>query len=129
VSSSVPFISVIDDDASVRAAILTLLRSMGYAAGSHDSAEAFLASQELDKASVIVTDIHMGVMSGIGLKKHLDTLGSTVPVIMISGKTDAAIEARATDSGAFCFLKKPFDTEDFIKCVERAINADRGGKA
>jgi FixJ family two-component response regulator len=126
---SIPFISVIDDDASVRGAILTLLRSMGYATGNHDSAEAFLASGELDKAQLIVTDIHMGGISGFDLKKHLDALGSTVPVIMITGKTDASIEARAMSIGAFCFLKKPFDSEDFIKCVERAINGDGCGKA
>jgi FixJ family two-component response regulator len=116
-----PFVSVIDDDASVRSATINLLRSMGYITGSHDSAEAFLQSGEADMAWVIVTDIHMGGMSGFDLKKHLDACGSAVPVIMITGKTEASIEARATDSGVWCFLKKPFDSEQFITCVESAI--------
>jgi FixJ family two-component response regulator len=116
-----PLISIIDDDASVRLAVLSLLRSFGLKGLAFDSAEAFLASGELEKTKLVITDIHMPGMSGIDLKRNLDARGSTVPVIMITAKTEVAVMERARACNPTCLLKKPFDSEEFITCVERAL--------
>ncbi|MFY0578256.1 response regulator [Cystobacter fuscus] len=118
---SAPLISVIDDDASVRLAVLSLLRSFGLKGLAFDSAEAFLESGELETTNLVITDIHMPGMSGIDLKRTLDARGSTVPVIMITAKLEAAVLQRARACNPSGLLKKPFDSEEFIACVERAL--------
>ncbi|MFY2557906.1 response regulator transcription factor [Corallococcus terminator] len=114
-------LSVVDDDASVRTAVVNLLRSYGWKALAFDSAEAFLESGELARTHLLITDIQMPGMSGIDLKRELDARGSTVPVIIITAKTDAAVLERAKACKPACLLRKPFDSEDFIACVERAL--------
>ncbi|MFE8596391.1 response regulator [Archangium violaceum] len=114
-------ISVVDDDTSVRTALLSLLRSLGLKGLAFDSAEAFLASGELEHTKLVITDIHMPGMSGIDLKRQLDARGSTVPVIMITAKTESAVLERARACNPSCLLKKPFDSDEFIACVERAL--------
>ncbi|WP_164018880.1 response regulator transcription factor [Pyxidicoccus trucidator] len=115
-------ISVVDDDVSVRLALVSLLRSLGLKGLAFDSAEAFLASGELPRMSLIITDIHMPGMSGIDLKRELDARGSTVPVIMITARDEAAVMEKAQACNPYCLLKKPFDSEEFVACVERALS-------
>ncbi|WP_224361234.1 response regulator transcription factor [Hyalangium versicolor] len=119
--SSQALISVIDDDASVRQAVISLLRSLGLKGLGFDSAEAFLESGELQSTRLVITDIHMPGMSGIDLKRELDAKGSTVPVIMITAKTEEAVLQRARASNPSYLLKKPFDSDEFVACVERAL--------
>jgi FixJ family two-component response regulator len=114
-------ISVIDDDASIVVAVVGLVRSLGYQASGHASANAFLASGEELSAGCIITDIQMPGMSGIELKQHLMHNQITTPVIMITARTEAALLASARSSGAFCLLGKPFEPNDLIYCLENAL--------
>lgn len=114
-------ISVIDDDPSIVSAISGLVRSLGYPASGHLSAEAFLVSGEVRSARCIITDIQMPGMSGIALKHHLTAMRVATPVIMITARTDVALLAGAESSGAFCIFGKPFDANDLIACLERAL--------
>lgn len=114
-------ISVIDDDPSIVSAITGLVRSLGYRASGHPSAEAFLTSGEVLSARCIITDIQMPGMNGIALKHHLTANSVAIPVIMITARTDAALLAGARSSGAFCVFGKPFDANDLIACLERAL--------
>ncbi|HVJ00570.1 MAG TPA: response regulator [Sphingomonas sp.] len=118
-----PLVSVIDDDASLRRAIMSLVRSAGYAASGHESAEAFLASNEAGRSACIVTDLQMSGMSGIDLKAELDNRVVETPVIMITARTEAPLLAQARASGAACLLRKPFEAEAFIECLDRALAA------
>lgn len=112
-------ISIIDDDDSLRSALVGLVRSLGYRASGFASAEDFLAAGQTSAA--IVTDIQMPGLSGIELKGRLVAQGSTVPVIMITARTEPELKERAFASGAFCVLKKPFAAEALIECLERAL--------
>ena len=114
-------ISVIDDDASIVLAVVGLVRSLGYRASGHASAEAFLASGEAYSTCCVITDIQMPGMSGIVLKQHLATNKILTPVIMITARTEAALLASARASGAFCLLGKPFEPNDLIRCLENAL--------
>ncbi len=116
-------VSVIDDDASLRRAIMSLVRSAGYAVSGHASAEAFLASGEPGRSACVITDIQMPGMSGIDLKVELDNRVLGTPVIMITARTEAPLLAEARASGAACLLRKPFEAATLMACLERALAA------
>ncbi|HEX3162374.1 MAG TPA: response regulator [Pseudolabrys sp.] len=113
-------ISVIDDDESFRTALVESLRSLGYGARGFASAEEFIAGNGESSGDCIVTDIHMSGMSGFDLKRLLAARGSTVPVIMITARAEHGLEAKAAASGAVCLLRKPFETDVLLDCLERA---------
>jgi FixJ family two-component response regulator len=116
-----PLIAIIDDDASLRVALIGLVRSLGYRADGFASAEAFLDGDTLHDSACIVTDIQMPGLSGIDLKQHLTEHGCLAPVIMITARTEPGLHERAAASGAMCVLRKPFATDDLVACIERAL--------
>ena len=118
-------ISVIDDDASVRAATNNLLGSHGYAVQMFASAEEFLQSAELD-SSCVIADVQMPAMSGLDLLKHMRALGNDAPFIFITAFPHESVRARALKAGAICFLAKPFAAPALISCVETALKRHRG---
>lgn len=116
-----PLISVIDDDDSMRSAVVALVRSAGYGARGFASAEDFLGCGAVEGFACIITDIQMPGMSGIELKEHLTASQRAVPVIMITGRHDPDLEGKAIASGATCFLRKPFDADALVRCLEQAL--------
>jgi FixJ family two-component response regulator len=114
-------ISIVDDDASMRDALVGLLRSLGYDARGFASAEDFLASDELERFSCAITDIQMPGMSGFELKRRLDDCHRDLPVIMITARSEPGLQEQAKFSGASYFLRKPFETEILIGCLEKAL--------
>jgi FixJ family two-component response regulator len=119
--STEPLIAVIDDDESMRGAVVALVRSSGYDARGFASAEEFLACQAVHSFTCIITDIQMPGMSGIELKHHLAASQYPMPVIMITARQDAGLEESAIASGAFGFLQKPFEADTLIDYLERAV--------
>jgi FixJ family two-component response regulator len=115
-------ISVIDDDESFRTALLGLLCSLGYEARGFTSAVEFINSGEEEACDCIITDFCMPKMSGLDLIQLLTARGSTVPVIMVTGRPEPGLEAKAAASGAVCLLRKPFEEDALIDYLERALN-------
>ena len=118
-----PLIAVIDDDESFRFALEALLRSYGYRVAGHSSATQFLTCRTGEAVHCIVTDIQMPGLTGLDLKKQLDRLGDATPVVMITARLEASVLANAEASGAICVLRKPFEGEALIKCLDRALAA------
>lgn len=118
-----PQVSIIDDDESLRGALVSLVRSFGYDAQGFDSAEQFLAAGGASGCDCIVTDIHMPGLSGIELKQQLTLADDTTPVIMITARSEPALRERARESGALCLLTKPFEANELIACIEQAFAA------
>jgi FixJ family two-component response regulator len=118
-------IAVVDDDASIRAATDSLLRSRGYAVFTFESGEDFLQSAELNGTSCVITDVRMPVMGGIELQAILRAQGSTVPFIFITAFPEGVVRTQALNGGATCFLNKPFDAPTLIKYVEIALSTHR----
>jgi FixJ family two-component response regulator len=120
-------ISVIDDDASVRAATDNLLSSHGYLVHTFASAEDFLQSTHLNHSSCVVADVQMPGMSGLELLTHMRAQGYNVPLIFITAFPEESVRDRALKAGAVGFLAKPFAAPALINCVETALTERRGG--
>ena len=124
--STLSVISVIDDDASVRAATNNLLSSHGYLVHTFASAEEFLRSARLNDSSCVIADVQMPAMNGLDLLTHLRAQGYAVPFVFITAFPEAGARARAMKAGAICFLAKPFAGPALINCVEAALNRHHG---
>jgi FixJ family two-component response regulator len=116
-------ISIIDDDPSVREATQSLIRSLGYDAQVFASAEEYLQSDKLNDSSCLITDLHMPGMSGTDLQDRLIADGYEIPIIFVTAYYEDRVRDRVMDAGAFGFLRKPFNDESLIACLDKALNA------
>lgn len=116
-------ISIIDDDPSVREATQSLIRSLGYDAQVFASAEEYLQSDNLTDSACLITDLHMPGMSGSDLQDRLIADGYQIPIIFVTAYYEDRIRDRVMDAGAFGFLRKPFNDESLIACLDRALHA------
>jgi CheY-like chemotaxis protein len=115
-------ISIVDDDESVGAAIKGLMRSAGFAAESFQSAADFLESSQLGQTSCLITDLHLGQMSGYEMYKRLVAFGMNIPTILITANDDDSIRQRALKAGVICYLIKPFSDNDLLSSVYSALS-------
>jgi FixJ family two-component response regulator len=116
-------IAVIDDDDSFRVALAESLSTFGFEVRGYASAEDFISANGQASCDLAVTDVHMPGMSGLDLARRLTNSGSKIPTILITARSEASLEARATAAGVACFLKKPFEIGELIKCIESALGA------
>jgi len=115
---------VVDDDEAVRGALALLLRSVGLKAMNFASGDAFLAALAPEWTGCVVLDIRMPGMSGLELHEKLVERGCTLPVIFITGHGDIAMAVRAMKSGAFDFIEKPFNDQDLLDRIHRALSSE-----
>ena len=116
-----PCITIVDDDPSVREAATNLFRSMGFVAVAFASAEDFLDSDALETTSCIVLDVQMPGMGGLNLQSHLAASGRHIPIVFVTGYPDVGVRDKAMQSGAVCFLTKPFNEDDLIDGLKSAL--------
>lgn len=116
-------IAIIDDDASVRTATASLVRSLGLEAGTFASAEAFLAAPRLRETACVITDVQMPGMSGIDLQAQLRASGSCLPMIFITAFPEERVRRQAIAAGAVGFFSKPFDGNEMIACIDGVLAA------
>lgn len=113
-------IAIVDDDDDVRVGLRSLLRSYGYVANAYDSALALLASGSLGDYHCIITDLQMPGMSGIELLEQLRREHNQLPLILMTAFPEAALRKRALQGGASCFLSKPFEANELLRCLNQA---------
>jgi FixJ family two-component response regulator len=123
--SSAPVISIVDDDESVRAAMSSLVRSLGYETCAFCSAEAFLTSPRLRDVSCLISDVQMAGMSGLELQDALAACRADIPVILISAFPEDRIRKRASAAGAVAFFSKPVDSHALIGCLAAVLREGR----
>ena len=117
---------LVDDDPSVRRALVRLLRSAGFAASSFGSAEDFLVSAGSDVVpSCLVVDLLMPGLSGLDLQDLMQQQGFDMPIIFISGRGDVGSGVRAMKGGAVDFLEKPVSEATLTEAVRRALDQHR----
>jgi len=116
-------VSIVDDDASIRAAMQSLIKSLGLVVFVFESAEDFLRSPRVDDSSCLITDVQMPGMSGLDLQDRLIARGSRIPIIFITAFPEQTIRSRAQAGGALGFLEKPFAGRTVIELVRQALAA------
>jgi FixJ family two-component response regulator len=114
-------VGVVDDDQSVRRGLRRLFRSAGYAAETFDSAEDYLARELFDGPTCLVLDVRMPGLNGLGLQKELEARGGCEQIIFITGHKDVPTATQAMKNGAVDFLLKPFDSDELIEAVKKAL--------
>lgn len=102
-------------------ALVGSLGSLGYTVRGYASAVEFIAGGGEGLCDCIITDLHMPGMNGLDLIQKLAAQGSKLPVIMVTGRPEHGLAAKAATSGAFCLLSKPFDTDTLIECIQKAL--------
>ena len=114
-------VAVIDDDESVRTALLELLKSVGLPARTFASAEEFLKSGLQQQTGCLIADIRMPGMSGLELQAKLNADRRRIPTIFITAHGDEKMRMQALRAGAVEFLAKPFDDEVLLESVRAAL--------
>jgi FixJ family two-component response regulator len=117
----IPVISIVDDDASVRIALGSLVRSMDLVACVFASGRDLLNSPQLRDTDCIIADIQMPEMSGLELQEALRARAINIPTIFVTAFADESVRKQALAGGAVGFLEKPFNGATIIACIERAI--------
>jgi len=116
------FVHIVDDDASFRTAVARRLKLAGYEVATYASAEHLLERLPSDSVlGCILLDVRIPGMSGPELQGRLSELGSTLPIIFLSGYPDIPTTVRTIKAGAVNFLTKPISSEELLRAIEQAI--------
>jgi len=116
---------VVDDDASLRASLENLLRSVGLRVAAFASAQEFLSSPRPDVPGCLVLDVRLPGLSGLELQQRLAAGDLAMPIIFITGHGDIPMSVQAMKAGAVEFLTKPFRDQDLLDAVHQALARDR----
>ncbi len=115
------FVYIVEDDAAVRDALVTLVQSVGLNAVPFDSADAFLEAVPRQRIACILTDICMPGTDGMTLQRVLNEKGITIPLIAISAHGDIAMAVEMVKRGAIDFIEKPFRNQVVLDCIREAL--------
>jgi FixJ family two-component response regulator len=121
-----PLIAIVDDDQPARESLRRLMRSHGYTVEAFPLAADFLASPRLDETACLISDVQMPGMTGVELYQRLIQAGQAIPTILITAFADDIAQARALKDGVVCYLRKPFDETDLMRCIRTAL--ERGNR-
>jgi FixJ family two-component response regulator len=117
-----PVVAAVDDDRRVRESIQSVLESAGYEAVVFSSAEEFLGSGVLSRATCVIADVRLPGIHGIELQLRIRQQSAQLPVIFITAHDDDDIRQQALRGGAVDFMLKPFDAAELLENIERAVN-------
>ena len=115
-------ILIVDDDADVRDSLRALLESAGFAVRDFDSPKKVLADPSVARGACLVADIRMPDMDGLQLQEELVKRQVAIPVIVVTGHGDVPLAVRAMKAGVVDFIEKPFDGEQMLQSVRRALS-------
>ncbi len=112
---------IVDDDPAVRDAVSWLMKTVSLPTRAFGFADEFLESLKTDPTGCVITDVRMPGMSGLDLQQKLVERYPNLPVIVITGHGDIEMAVRSMKSGAFDFIQKPFNDQELVDCVNKAI--------
>lgn len=116
---------VVDDDASIRNALKSLIRSVGLPVELFASAQELLQTKRPDVPSCLVLDIRLPGISGLDFQRKLTDANISIPIIFITGHGDIPMSVRAMKAGAVEFLTKPFRDQELLDAIQLALERDR----
>jgi len=117
-----PLVAIVDDDESMRDTTKDLLESAGFSAITFARAAGFLKSRRLNRVACLIADMRMGEMTGLELHQHLVASNHAIPTILMTAYPDERLRAQAMKANVVCYLAKPFETEELLNYVRRAIH-------
>jgi FixJ family two-component response regulator len=120
-----PIVFVIDDDAAIRGALKTLIRSVGLRVELFGSPREFLQQKLPDVPSCLVLDVRLPGKSGLDFQRELAEANIHIPIIFVTGHGDIPMSVRAMKAGAVEFLTKPFRDQDLLDAIQVGLERDR----
>ena len=120
---------VVDDDAGVRRALSRLIRSAGLDVVAMPSAQEFLTARRPECPACLVLDVRLPGLGGLDLQSRLGQDQQTIPIVFITGHGNVPTSVRAMKGGAVDFLQKPFQDQDLLAAVQRALALSRRARA
>jgi FixJ family two-component response regulator len=120
-------IAIVDDDHSVREALTSLVRSLGYVAMAFECAEDLLKSKRRRRVSCLIADVQMPGMTGVELHNRLVASGEPIPTVLITAFPDERSRERALQAGAIGYLTKPFSEDDLLACIRSTLGRREAG--
>ncbi len=114
-------VHVVDDDDAARESLGMLLEAAGFAVRTYASGTALLAALPALPGGCVVTDVRMPDLDGLELQRRIAASGASLPVIVMTGHGDVPIAVEALKAGAADFLEKPFDDEQIVRAVGKAL--------
>ncbi len=124
-SNDTPVVYVVDDDPSIREALVDLFLSVRTEAQAFESAQDLLDKADLKRPGCILLDVRLPGANGLDFQLHLEKLGNQMPIIFMTGHGDIPMTVRAMKAGAVDFLAKPFRDQDILDAVTVAFGKDR----
>jgi FixJ family two-component response regulator len=103
-------------------AITSLMEALGFATEAFPSAAEFLACHNIARTRCLITDVHMPLMNGLELHRHLMQSGRAIPTILITAYPDDNIRDQALSQGVVCYLQKPVDEDGLRRCIRAALD-------
>ena len=114
-------VSIVEDDQFFRESLRRLIKSQGYIVEAFSSAADFLGSSRLIETACVIADVNMPAMSGIELYRHLANAGYSIPTILVTAFPNDTDRVRALNDGIVCYLRKPINDEQLIRCLRAAL--------
>ncbi len=124
-----PTIFIVDDDPSVRESTKLMLEGVGFNVKTFASAQDFINAKVQEGLGCLILDVRMPGISGLDLQEKLVSAKSPLPVIFITGHGTVPMSVRAMKAGAVDFLQKPFEEQDLLDAINRAITQQREKKS
>jgi RNA polymerase sigma factor (sigma-70 family) len=122
--SATPLIHVVDDDTSMRAALLRLLDAAGFEARGYSSTGEFLLEPRSNRPGCLLLDIRLPGPSGLDLQAALQRENITLPIVFLTGHATVDSSVRAMKAGAVDFLTKPVKRDILLDAIQRALARD-----
>jgi FixJ family two-component response regulator len=124
VTQAGPTVFVVDDNASIREAIKSLVESTGLLVETFESTQDFLRHKLPDGPQCLVLDVLLPGVNGLDFQNELTRANIRIPIVFITGHGDIPMTVRAMKAGAVEFLTKPFQDEDLLKAIQQALDVD-----
>jgi FixJ family two-component response regulator len=124
-----PVVFIVDDDASVREALSSLIRSGGLRADVFGSAADFLRRPRPDAPCCLILDVRLPGASGLEFQAELARAKIEIPIVFITGHGDIPMSVKAMKAGAVEFLTKPFRDQDLLDAVQAALDRAQASHA
>jgi FixJ family two-component response regulator len=118
------WVYIVDDDASTRNSLGSLLRSIGLQVAAFETTDAFLAADRPEVPSCLVLDIRLKGENGLTFQRRAQTWNVDLPIVFVTGHADVPMTVSAMKAGAVDFLTKPFREQDMLDSVDNALQVD-----